>query len=143
MPGVVGIHGGGDDVGEAHVGDEAAALVHLQQRFPAVLPFGHAHLAGQHAGLDAHERNRLGQRKRGADLLAGFAGLERGGAGDVFGALLRRAALVNRRQAEIARQAARGRAGVHPRQFKRDQRQRQILWPGDKPACPPGPETPR
>jgi hypothetical protein len=41
---------------------------------------------------------------------------------------------MNGRQAEIARQAARGRAGVHPGQFKRDQRQRQILRAGDKSA---------
>ena len=63
-----------------------------------------------------------------------LARLERRGAGDIFVALLRRAAFVNRREAEIARQAARGRAGVHPRQFKRDQRQRQIFRPGDETA---------
>ena len=117
---IVGIHGGGDDVGKAHVRDEAAALVHLQHRLLAVLPFRDAHLAGEHSGFDADERNRLGQRKRRAHLLAVFARLERRGAGDVFFALLRRAALVNRREAEIAREAAGGRAGVHPRQFKRD-----------------------
>ena len=61
-------------------------------------------------------------------------GLTGAAAGNVFGALLRRAALVNGREAEIARQAARGRAGVHPRQFKRNQRQRQIFRPGDEPA---------
>ena len=131
---IVRIHGGGDDVGETHVGDEAAALLHLQHRLAAVLPFGDAHLAGEHAGFDADERNRLGERERGADLLAVFAGLQRRGVGDIFRALLRRAALVNRRQAEIAREAAGGRAGIHPRQFKRDQRQRQIFRPGDEPA---------
>ena len=131
---VVGIHGGGDDVGKAHVGDEPAAFVHLQHRFAARLPFGHAHLAGQHAGFHADKRNRFGERERGADLLAVFARLERRGGGDVFGALLRRAALVNRRKAEIARQAARGGAGVHPGQFKRDQRQRQVFRPGNEPA---------
>ena len=86
------------------------------------------------SGFDADERHRLGERERGADLLAVFAGLQRRGGGDVFCALLRRAALVNGRQAEIARQAAGGRAGIHPGQFKRDQRQRQIFRPGDKPA---------
>ena len=77
---------------------------------------------------------RFGERERGADLFAVFARLQRRGGGDVFRALLRRAALVNRRQAEIARQTAGGRAGVHPRQFKRDQRQREIFRPGDEPA---------
>ncbi len=41
---------------------------------------------------------------------------------------------MNRGQAQIARQTARGRARVHPGQFKGDQRQRQILWPGDESA---------
>ena len=132
--GVVGLDGGGDDIGETHVRDEAAALVHLQQRFLPVLPFGDAHFAGQHAGFDADERNRFGQGEGGAHLFAVFPGLERGGVGNVFGALLRRAALVNRRQAKIARQAACGRARVHPGQLKRDQRQRQVLRPGDEPA---------
>jgi hypothetical protein len=49
-------------------------------RARAFLPFGDAHLAGQHAGFHAHERNRLGERKRGADLFAIFARLERRGA---------------------------------------------------------------
>ena len=131
---VVGIHGGGDDVGEAHVGDEAAALVHLQHRFAAVLPFGDAHLAGQHAGFDADKRDRFGERERGADLLAVFARFHRRGAGDVFGALLRRAALMNGREAEIAGEAARGGAGVHPGQFERNQRQRQVFRAGDETA---------
>ena len=131
---IVGIHGGGDDVGETHVRDETPALFHLQQRLAAVLPFRDAHLAGQHAGFDADERQRLGERERGAHLLAVFARLERRGGGDVFCALLRRAALVNRREAEIAREAAGGRAGIHPRQFKRDERQHEIFRPGDEPA---------
>ncbi len=41
---IVGIHGGGHEVGEAHVGDEAAALFHLQNRLFAVFPLGDATL---------------------------------------------------------------------------------------------------
>ena len=41
---------------------------------------------------------------------------------------------MNGREAEVAREAAGGRAGVHPRQFKRDERQRQIFGAGDEPA---------
>ena len=103
-------------------------------RFLAVLPLGDAHLAGQHAGFDADEGDRFGEREGGADLLAIFAGLERRGAAHVVGALLRRAALVNGRKTEVARQAAGGRAGVHPGQLEGDQRQREILRPLDEPA---------
>ena len=131
---VIGIHGGGDDIGEAHVRDEAPALVHLQHRFAAVLPFGDAHLAGQHAGLDADKRDRFGERKRGADLFAVFARFHRRGPPTYLALLLRRAALVNGRQPEIAGEAARGRAGIHPGQLERNQRQREIFRPGDKSA---------
>ena len=103
-------------------------------RLAAFLPFGDAYLAGQHAGFDADERNRLRERKRGADLFPVFARLQRRGRGDVFGALLRGAEFMNGREAEIARQTARGRAGVHPGQLKRDQRQHQIFGPATKSA---------
>jgi len=110
---VVRIHGCGDDVGEAHVGDEPPALVHLQHRLVAILPLGNTNFAGEHSGLHPGERDRFGKRKGGADLLAFLTRLERRGAADIFGALLRRSALVNRRQTQIAREAARGRPGVH------------------------------
>ena len=106
----------------------------MQQRFVAIFPIRHAHFAGEHSGLDADKRNRLGQRKRRADLFARFARLERRGTADIFLALLRRAAFVNRREAKIARQTAGGRAGIHPREFKREQRERQIFRPGDESA---------
>ncbi len=70
--GVVGFDGGRDDVGETHVGDEAAAFVHLQQRFPALLPFGDAHFARQHAGLHAHEREWVRSARRRRELAGGF-----------------------------------------------------------------------
>jgi hypothetical protein len=39
-----------------------------------------------------------------------------------------------RREPQVAREAAGGRAGVHPRQLKRDERQHQIFRAGDEPA---------
>ena len=129
--GIIRIHCRCDDVGKAHVRDEASALLHLQQRFTAVLPIRDAHFAGEHSGFDTGERNRLGQRKRRANLFARFTRFQRRGTADIFFTLLRRAAFVNRREAEIACQAARGRAGIHPREFKREQRERQILRPGN------------
>ena len=131
---VVGIDGGGDDVGEAHVGDEAAALVDLQHRFLAVLPLGDAHLAAQHAGFDADKRDRLGEGEGGADLLAVFAGLGRSGQRHVVGALLRRAALVDGGEAEVAGQAAGGGAGIHPGQLEGDQGQGEVLRAFDEAA---------
>src|SRR5208337_1306279 len=68
--GIIRIHGGGNDVGEAHVGDEAPPLVHLQHGFLSILPFGHAHLAGEHAGFNADEGDGFGEREGGADLFA-------------------------------------------------------------------------
>ncbi len=100
----------------------------------AVLPLGNANFAGEHSGLNPGERDRFGKRKCGADLLAFLTRLERRGAADVFGALLRRSALMNRRQTQIARKAARGSPGVHPRKFERNQRQREVLRPGDEAA---------
>ena len=61
-------------------------------------------------------------------------GLRRRGEADVMVALLRRAPLVDGRQAEVARQAGGGRAGIHPGELEGDQRQRQVLRPLDKAA---------
>ena len=49
-------------------------------------------------------------------------------------ALLRRAALVDGGQAEIAGQAGGGRPGIHPRELEGNQRQGQVLGPLDEPA---------
>ena len=91
-------------------------------------------LAAQQAGLDAHERERLGQSEGGADLFAVLAGLERRRQAQVVGALFGRAAFVDGRQAEIAGQAARGGAGIHPGQLEGDQRQRQVFRSLKEPA---------
>ncbi len=129
---IVRIHRRGHEIGEAGVGDEAAALLHLQHRFPAFRPFGNAHLAAQHAGFDAHVGDRLGEAECAAPRFVlpspGRA------AAHVELALLRRAALVDGRKRQASGQAAGGRAGVHPGQLKRHQRQRQVLRPFDEAA---------
>ena len=63
-----------------------------------------------------------------------FARFHRRRGGDIFRALLRRAAFMDGRQAEIAGQTAGGGPGVHPGQFKRNHRQRKIFGPGDETA---------
>ena len=75
---VVGFHRRRDEVGEPHVGDEAAALLHLQHGLFAFLPFGHAHLAAEHAGIDADVRDGLGEAERAAP---GSCGLRRAAGG--------------------------------------------------------------
>ena len=81
---VVGVDGGGDEVGETHVGDEAAALVDLQDRLLALFPLGHADLAAEHAGIDADVGQRLGQGEGAAPDLAVLAGLRRAGQAHVM-----------------------------------------------------------
>ena len=128
---VVGIHRGGDEVCEAHVGDEPAALAHLQNRLAAFRPIHDADPAGQHTGLDADEGNRLGQGERAAP-----GSLTRGWSrqGHVVIPLLLGATLMDGRQRETAGQRARRRPGVYPGQFVRDQRQSEILGPFEIPA---------
>ena len=128
---VIGVHGGGDDVGEAHVRDETSAFLHLQERFAAVVPIGDAHLAGEHACFDACEGQGLGQGEGGSDLLPVLTRFGGRGAGDVFGPLLGRAALVNGSEPEVPRETAGGRARVHPGKFESNQRQREIFRPGE------------
>src|SRR5271166_2632318 len=71
---VVGVHRGGDKVGEGDVGDEASALVDLEPGLFAVWPLGDAELAAQHAGVDAHVWDGLSQ---GEGATPGLAGLIR------------------------------------------------------------------
>ena len=99
--GVIRFHRRRDDVGETHVRDEPPALLHLQRWLFAILPIRHAHSAGEHSRFDADKWNRLGQRKRRANLLARFAGFEWRGTADIFVALLRRAAFVDRRETQM------------------------------------------
>ncbi len=111
---VVADHGGGDEVGEGDVGDEAAALVDLQPGLFALLPLGHAHLAAQHAGIDAHVGDGFGQDKGSAPGLAVFARLRRSGEALVAENLLRCPALVDRRQSQKTGQTGGRRSAVHP-----------------------------
>ena len=124
---VVGINGGGDEVGEAHVGDEAAALFHLQQRLLPVLPFGDAHLAASMPVSTPTKGIGSVRQKAPRQWRAVLAGLGGAAQRHVVGALLGGAALVNGRQAEASGQAAGGRAGIHPGQLEGDQRQREVL----------------
>ena len=129
---VVGGNRSGNEVGEGDVGDEAASLLHLQPRLFVFLPLGHAHLAAQHAGIDAHIGDGLGEHKGAAPGLAVLAGLWRRGKALVVAHLLRSAALVDGRERQESSQAGRGRAAVYPGQLEGRQGERQILWPDDK-----------
>ena len=118
------LDGGGDKVRIAHVRDEPAALVHLQQRFLAIFPVGNAHFAVEQASLDTDIWQRFGQRERAAPgFLAGLGA----SVAHVKLTLRRRAAFVNRCEREIAGHAAGRRAGIHPRQLEHDQRVHKIL----------------
>ena len=97
-------------------------------------PLGHAHLAAEHAGLDAHVENRLREAEGSAPGFAVFAGLGGRGQRHVAVALLLGAALalVDGREGEASGPAARRRTCVYSGQFERDQRQRQILGTFDE-----------
>ena len=131
---IVGFDGGGHEVGEPHVGDEAAALLDLEHGLLALVPLGDAHLAAEHAGLDADVGDGLGEAEGAAPRLAVLAGLGGGAAGHVVVALLGGAAFVDGGEREASGQAAGGGAGVHPGEFERDQRQRQVLGTFDEAA---------
>ena len=123
-PRITRIHGRRNEIGEAHVGDEPAALGHFQKRLSALRPVHDPDLAREHPGFDADKRNRLGQGEgaapwRGARRRGGFA--------HVIRALFRSAAFMNRRQRQAPGQRPRCRTGVDPRQFISDQRQGQVL----------------
>ena len=121
------LDGGGDKVGKSDAGNETAALVHLQHRFFAVFPLRHANLAAHHAGIDAHVRDGLSQRKRSAPGLAVFTWLRGSGEFLVACHLLQRAALVNGRKRQKSRQARGRRAAIHPRELKGRETEREIL----------------
>ena len=131
---VVGVHRGGNKIGERNAGNEAAALVHLEHRFLAVFPIGDAHFAAHHAGVDAHVRNGLGQREGAAPGLAVFTRLRRSGELLVAGDLLQCAALVNGREREKSCQARGRRAAIDPREFKGRETEREILGSDDEAA---------
>ena len=121
---VVADNGGGDKVGEVHVGDEAAALVDLEHRLLAVLPLGHAHLAAQHAGVDADKGQGLGQGEGPAPGRVVGSGA---GQAHVALALLGRALFVDGREREVVGQAAGGGPGVDPGQLEGGEREGEIL----------------
>ena len=127
---VAGVHGGGHEVRKSHVGDEAAALFHAQQRLFAVRPLLHAQLSIQDAGIHANVGNRLGEAERSAQRLTVRSGCWRDRERHVVGSLFGSAALVDGGQRQASGEAAGSGSGVNPRQFKRGQRQRQVLRSG-------------
>ena len=131
---VVGLDGRGDEVGEAHVGDEAAALLHLEEGLLPLFPLGHAHLAAEHAGFDAHIGEGLGEAERAAPGFAVLAGLGGGAEAHVVRLLFGGAALVDRAEGEAAGEASGGGAGVDPGEFESDQGQGQVLGALDEAA---------
>src|SRR6266704_2407097 len=76
-PSVSRIDGGRNEVRMADVGDEASALIHLELRLFAFLPFCDCNFSAKHAGLDPDIRNGFGQCERTAPSLAIFARLWR------------------------------------------------------------------
>ena len=116
-----------------NVGDEPAALVHLQQGLFAVVPFGHAHLAAQHAGIDADVGDGLGEARRRARAcdLRRAAEAQRGSCSV---RLLGRAALMDRREGQESGEARRRGSAIDPCQLEGRKRQREILGPGDEAA---------
>ena len=127
-PRVGSFHGGGDEIGVAHIRDEPAALVHLQEWLLTVFPLGHPDFAIEQAGLDADVGQGFGQRKGAAPgFLAGLGA----GVAHVEIALFFRAAFMDRREREIASHRTGGGAGVHPGQFKYNQCVDEVLWTFD------------
>ena len=94
---VGGVYGGGNEVGEAHVGDEATALFDLDHRLLAVFPLGDGDFAVKHAGIDTDVGDWLGEAECSSPRLAIFAGLGGGTQAHVVGLLFRRAALMDGR----------------------------------------------
>ncbi len=78
------------EVGEGHVGDEAAALLDVQDRLFSVAPLLHRHSAAQHAGVDPHVGDRFGQGERPPPDLTPLARLGRRGPTHVILSLLGR-----------------------------------------------------
>jgi hypothetical protein len=118
---------GSSETTAGDVGDEAAALVHLQPGFFSVFPLGNAHFAADHAGFHAHIGNWFGEHKGSTPGLAILAGLGWGGQAHVTSHLLLSAALVNGRKGEATGKTRGGRAAVNPGQLKSGQRQSHVL----------------
>ena len=90
------VDGSGHEVRESDVGDEAAALLHLQYGFFAGFPFGDAQLTVEHAGVHTDVRDRLGQAESAAPRLAILTRLRRSREFHVTILLFWSAAFVNR-----------------------------------------------
>ena len=124
------VNRGGHEVRESNVGDESAALLHLEDGFLPGFPLDDAHLAVEHAGVYADIGNRLGQAESAAPRLAILARLRGSRKFHVTILLLRGSALVNRSQGQTSGEAGGGSASVHPSQLKGHKRQREV--PGSR-----------
>src|SRR6185312_17219005 len=93
------------EVGESDIGNEAPALLHLQQGLLARLPLGNAHLTVEHARIDAYIWNRLGQAKCPSQRLAILSRFGRSRQPHVMLLLFRSSALMDGGQRETPRQA--------------------------------------
>ena len=114
-----------DVVADRDVRDEAATLLHAQQRLLALLPLGHGDASAEDARIHAHVGQRLGEREGAAPRLAGrvTGRAER----HVFLLLLGRPQLGDRPQREIVHER-RGRGPVvNPGRFVGDERKRQVV----------------
>ncbi len=120
------VDGGGHKVREANVGDEPAALFHLEDGLFPRLPLDDAHLAVEHAGVHADIRNRLGQAESAAPGLAILAGLWGCRKLHVTILLLGGTALVNWCQGQTSSEAGGSSASVHPSQLKGHKSQREV-----------------
>ena len=106
----------------------------MQHRLLTLFPTGHGDAAADHAGIHADVGQRLGEGEGGAPRFAVLAGLGRGAGAHVLFALLGRALLDDRSEAEVVDQAGGGGAAVDPGEFKGEQAQRQVARPLDDAA---------
>ena len=120
----------GHKVGKINVGDKAPALLDLQNWLFAGLPFDDANLAVEHPGIDTDVRNWFSQAERNRATAYGPHQGSREPQGSFMALLIGRAALMNRSQRQAAGQTRRRCTAVYPRQLKRDERERKILWSG-------------
>ena len=121
------VHRRRNEIGEPDIGDEAAALFHLQDWLFARLPFHNAQLSIEHARVHANIGNWLSQAECTAPRFAIFAGLGRRGQLHVMPLLFGSTTLVNWSQRQATGQTRRCRAAIHPSEFKRHQCESQVL----------------
>ena len=124
---VAGIHRRRNKIRKADIGNETAALFHLKDGLFSRLPVDDSNLAVEHARIHTHIGDGFGQTECSPPGLAIFPGLRRSRKFHVVTLLLRSAPLMNGSQRQATSQTRRCSASIHPGQFKRNQRQHEIL----------------